>query len=134
MLLSDCSTTKHAGAAPTIAAPLGPPNAAVAALGKPGAIPLDADQEAQVERISRTTDPALRSRLRYALALGDDGKRHLVVYDGEGLGASGRQHGTQRDYIVFKVLNAGNGEHYDPQQNAIVAPISSPPQESGVIR
>lgn len=118
-LLSGCSATKSGTAA-------GPPNAAVAALGKPGAVQLDAGEEEQVERISRAAPPALRARLRYALALGDDGKRHLVVYDGEGLDAGGRQPGKQHEYVVFKILNLTGGEHYDPQQNAIIAPIPSP--------
>ncbi len=53
------------------------------------------------------------------------------MYDAEGLGASGRHKGRPHEYIVFKVLNTANGEHYDPQQNSIVAPIPPPPQREG---
>ncbi|MDQ6944190.1 MAG: hypothetical protein M3169_16955, partial [Candidatus Eremiobacteraeota bacterium] len=76
---------------------------------------------------------ALRARLRYALAAGDDGKRHLVVYDGQGLPASGRHPGKPHDYVLFQVLNARNGEHYDPQQNSIVAAIPPPVQRDNPI-
>jgi hypothetical protein len=56
-----------------------------------------------------------------------------VVYDDEGLGASGRRGGKPRGYVVFRVLNATNGEHYDPQQNSIVAPIPPPVQRDNPI-
>jgi hypothetical protein len=53
-----------------------------------------------------------------------------VVYDGEGLRADGRQPGKNNAYVVFRVLNAAAGAHYDPQQNAIVAPLPPPQRET----
>ncbi len=70
--------------------------------------------------------------MRYALATGDDGQLHLVVYDGEGLDAGGRGTAKRNEYVVFRVLNAANGEHYDPQQNSIVAPIPPPAERDSV--
>jgi hypothetical protein len=111
----------------------GPPNAPVALAGRPGGVPLDAAQRTELDATVAKAQPADRARLRYALATGDDGKPHLVVYDGEGLGASGRHKGRPHEYIVFKVLNATNGEHYDPQQNSIVPPIPPPPQRESPV-
>ncbi|MBV8749383.1 MAG: hypothetical protein JO103_06695 [Candidatus Eremiobacteraeota bacterium] len=117
-----------ASAAPAATAPSGPPNALVPSAGKAGAIPLDPDQRRALDAAVAKAKPDLRPRLRYALALGDDGQRHLVVYDGEGLGVDGRHPGKKFEYVVFEVLNAAHGEHYDPQQNSLVAPIP-PPKE-----
>ena len=58
----------------------------------------------------------------------EDGKSRLVVYDGEGLGPDGRHRGKPHEYVVFKILNSRSGEHYDPQQNAIIAAIPPPAQ------
>ena len=115
-----------ASAAPAATAPSGPPNALVPSIGKAGAIALDPDQRRMLDAAVAKVNPGLRPRLRYALALGDDGQRHLVVYDGEGLGADGRHPGKKFEYVVFEVLNAPSGEHYDPQQNTLVAPIPPP--------
>jgi hypothetical protein len=109
-------------------APAGPPNAPVPHHGQPGAIPLDPAQRAQLDAAVARVPTGVRPRLRYALASGDDGKPHLVVYDGEGLGVTGRHPGKPHEYVVFRVLNSARGEHYDPEQNAIVAPIPPPPQ------
>jgi hypothetical protein len=96
---------------------------------------LNEEQRAELRRTLAAAAPAVRARLRYALALGEDGQRHLVVYDGQGLGTDGRGGGKTHDYVVFHILNASGGAHYDPQQNAIIPPIASAPQpESGVIR
>jgi hypothetical protein len=111
-------------------APAGPPNAPVPAGGKPGAIPLDPDQRQDLQRFITQVAPPLRPRLRYALALGDDGKRHLVVYDGGGLNANGRPAGAH-DFVVFKVLNATDGSHYDPQSDELIAPLPVPPERRG---
>ena len=111
----------------------GPPNAPVALAGQPGGIPLDPAQRAELDATVAKAGPGERARLRYALAAGDDRKMHLVVYDGEGLGASGRHKGRPHEYVVFKVLNAANGEHYDPQQNSIVPPIPPPPQRESPV-
>ena len=108
----------------------GAANAPVPSAGQAGAIALDPAQRAELDATVAKAPPAQRARLRYALATGDDGKPHLVVYDGQGLGASGRHKGRPHEYVVFKVLNATNGEHYDPQQNSIVAPIPPPPQRN----
>ena len=106
----------------------GPANAPAAQAGRPGAIPLDPAQRRELAATLARVPPAQRARIRYALAAGDDGKRHLVVYDGGGLAPGGRQPGKTRDYVVFQVLNLHNGEHYDPQQNSIVPPIAPPVQ------
>jgi hypothetical protein len=131
-LLAGCSaavkTAATSSASP--AAQTEPPNAAVPRVGAPGPIRLDDDQRAQLERAVAAASPSVRPRLRYALAQGDDGKRHLVVYDGQGLGESGNAAGKKREYVVFQVLNATDGEHYDPQQNAVIAPIPVPPERS----
>jgi hypothetical protein len=131
-LLGGCTSVAKSGAsAVSAAAPAGPPNAAVPSAGTAGPIPLDDDQSAELRRTVDAMPPDVRARLRYALALGDDGRRHLVVYDGEGLGENGREHGKAHEYLLFQVLNVKNGEHYDPQQNAIVAPMPVPPERAG---
>lgn len=116
-------------AAPAAAAPA---NAPVPAAGRPGAIPLDPGQRAELDAAAAQAPPPVRARLRYALAMGDDGRRHLVVYDGEGLGATGRHPGKPHEYVVFRVLNSAGGEHYDPQQNSIVPAIPPPPQRDAM--
>ncbi|HEX3465262.1 MAG TPA: hypothetical protein VHS78_14535 [Candidatus Elarobacter sp.] len=113
-------------AAASSPAAAGPANDLVSRIGKPGAVPLDPAQRAQVAAVAAKTPPAVRARLRYALASGDDGKIHLVVYDGEALPAGGRDPRKPHEYIVFRVLNSARDEHYDPQQNALVAPLPPP--------
>jgi hypothetical protein len=76
----------------------------------------------------------MRARLRYAVAAGEDGKPRLVVYDGEGLGPDGRHKGRPHEYILFRVLNTTKGEHYDPQQNAVIAAIPPPPQRDDTVQ
>lgn len=146
-MLCACSGTKNAAetsatasppAAPQVAAPAlsspgpvtrprsGPPNSLISLAGTPAGIPLDAGQRRQVAAIAATQPRAVRDRLRYALATGDDGKAHLVVYDGEGLPPDGRHPGKPHEYVVFRVLNSAKNEHYDPQQNALVAPLPPP--------
>jgi hypothetical protein len=98
-------------------------NAPVAQLGQPAAPPLDEAQRAEVDRVVATM-PSRRAHLRYALALDDDGKPRLVVYDDNGLPPSGRN--GKVEYLVFKVLNADDNSHYDPQQNGVIAPIPPP--------
>ena len=135
-LLCACTGQKSAGtgtataASPAASASTagGPVNAPVPKAGAPGAIALSAAERSELDAVVAKAPAALRPRLRYARATGDDGKQHLVVYDGEGLGATGRHPGRPHEYIVFRVINAANGEHYDPQQNSIVAPIPPPPQ------
>ena len=106
----------------------GPVNAPVPRPGGPAAIPLAPAQRSELDAVVAGAPASLRPRLRYALASGDDGKPHLVVYDGEGLGSTGRHPGKPHEYVVFRVINAANGEHYDPQQNSVIAPIPPPPQ------
>lgn len=121
-LLVACSAPKSTATTYT-----GPANSPVALAGRPGQVPLDDAQRTEIAATAAKVPSAERARLRYALALGDDGQRHLVVYDGEGLDPAG--HGAKRhEYVVFLVLNATNGEHYDPQQNSIIAPIPPPPE------
>ncbi|HEY0614458.1 MAG TPA: hypothetical protein VGC96_07445 [Candidatus Elarobacter sp.] len=115
------------------AAPPGPPNAPAAKAGRPGAIPLDAAQRRELDAAVARAAAPLRPRLRYALAAGDDGARHLVVYDGQGLGIDGRPPGKPHAYVVFAVLNATNGEHYDPLQNSVVAAIPPPPERDSAV-
>jgi hypothetical protein len=122
------SASPGPSAAAAVRSAAGPVNALVSAAGRSGAVPLDAAQRHALEAAVAKLPAALRPRLRYALATSDDAGRHLVVYDGQGLNADGRQPGKTNAYVVFRVLNAANGEHYDPQQNAIVAPMSPPPQ------
>jgi hypothetical protein len=112
----------------------GPVNAPVAQAGAPGAMPLDATQRRALGALVAKEPPEVRARLRYALAAGDDGKVRLVVYDGEGLGRDGRHPGKPHEYVVFKILNSRSGEHYDPQQNSIVAAIPAPVQREAPIR
>jgi hypothetical protein len=126
--------TPAATAAVTVApTPAGPPNAPAAQAGRPGAIPLDGAQRRELAATVAKVPAAKRARLRYALAAGDDGRRHLVVYEGEDVAAAGRQPGKTKGYVVFMVLNAHNGEHYDPQQNSIVPPIPPPVQRDNAI-
>jgi hypothetical protein len=131
------------GSAGTLSAPVspaaatavpGPANAPVSRAGMPGSVPLDAVQRKELDAVAAKAPRAVRARLRYALATADDGKVHLIVYDGEGLGADGRRPGHPREYVVFAVLNSARGEHYDPQQNSIVAPIPPPVQREGPIK
>ena len=133
LLLWGCAKNTTATTAKTtgtkVAAPL---NAPVPRAGEPGAIPLSPDQRREVDATAAKAPPSIRPRLRYALAAGDDGKTHLVVYDGAGLGVSGRPAGKQHAYVLFQVLNSADGEHYDPQQNSVVAPIPPPPQRDVV--
>ncbi len=129
------STTKVASpsapAAATVApAPPGPANALVSAAGKPGAVPLDATQRQMLTRALAALPATMRPRLRYAVAAGDDGRRHLVLYDGEGLPADGRHPGKKFEYVVFRILNANHGEHYDPQQNTVIAAMPSPDRDT----
>ena len=125
------STPTARPAAPAAAS--GPANALVSQVGKPGAVPLNAAQRQELDAALAKLPRALRARLRYGVASGDDGKQRLVVYDGEGLGAEGRHPGRKHEYIVFRVLNSTRGEHYDPQQNTMVAPIPPPVQREGPI-
>ncbi len=137
VLLCACSGPRAATSAGPNASPAvvavahGPLNSPVSRAGAPGAIPLDAAQRAEVVAVAAKVPPAERARLRYALAAGDDGRSHLVVYDGEGLDAGGRGSATRHEYVMFRVLNMPAGEHYDPQQNTIVAPIPPPPERDG---
>jgi hypothetical protein len=145
-LLCACTSAKTSLAAPAAAAqlaaapgaagasaPSGPANAPVARAGKPGAVALAAGQRAALDAAVAKAPPGLRARLRYALASGDDGKPHLVVYDGQGLGPDGRHPGKPHEYVVFEVLNGARGEHYDPQQNSVVAPIPPPPERQSAV-
>ena len=122
------SVAPAASAAASARPAAGPANSLVSAAGRAGTVALDATQRRELDAAVAKVPAALRPRLRYALATADDGRRHLVVYDGEGLRADGRHPGTTNAYVVFRVLNAANGEHYDPQQNAIVAPMKAPPE------
>jgi hypothetical protein len=106
----------------------------VSASGTPGAPALDPGQRAEVAAVAAGTPGAMRARLRYAVAAGEDGKPRLVVYDGEGLGSDGRHKGRPHEYILFRVLNAKHGEHYDPQQNAVIAAIPPPPQRDNTVQ
>jgi hypothetical protein len=128
---SGASASSPPTAAPggaNVAVSAGPANAPASRAGKTGGIPLDPAQRAELQATISKTPAALRARLRYALAAGDDGRRRLVVYDGEGLDAAGRQPGKGHAYVMFKVLNSATNEHYDPQENRIVAPIPPAPE------
>jgi hypothetical protein len=124
------AATAAVAPAPT---PGGPANAPAAQAGRPGAVALDDAQRRELAATVAKAPPAQRARLRYALAAGDDGKRRLVVYDGQGLPANGRNPGKANQYVLFRVLNTRGGEHYDPQQNSIVAPIPPPVQRDNPI-
>ncbi len=139
-LLCACAAPKSGGAGTGAASPpasanaaAATPNAPVPRAGQPGAIPLDRAQRAELDAVVARLPAKLRGRLRYALATGEDGKPHLVVYDGEGLGVTGRHPGKPHEYVVFRVLNSSGDEHYDPQQNSVVAPIPPPPQRDVVV-
>jgi hypothetical protein len=139
-LLCACSGPKAAsGPGPTpapssLAAASGPANAAAARAGTAGAVALNADQRSELAAVVARQPRDVRARLRYALAVGEDGKTRLVVYDGEGLAPDGRHPGKPREYVVFKILNSRTGEHYDPQQNSVVAPIPPPVQREAPIK
>lgn len=135
-LLCGCGSPKTSTAAAAAAtAPGGAGNALLADAGTPRGVPLDAATRAELDSIAAGAPPALRPRLRYALATGDDGRAHLVVYDGEGLPADGHHKGHPHEYVVFRVINSKDDEHYDPQQNAIVAPIAAPKdRDSSLVR
>lgn len=122
------SAGPSAAAAAAPASSRGPFNSPVSRAGQPGTVPLDPAQRAQVAAVAAKTPAAERARLRYALANGDDGKTHLVVYDGEGLDTRGTDPNRRHEYVVFRVLNLPGGWHYDPQENAIIAPIPPPPE------
>jgi hypothetical protein len=124
----DAAVQQSPSPLPAAAVPSGPHNAPVSRAGTAGAIGLDVAQRRTLDAAAAKEPPAVRARLRYALASGDDGKVRLVVYDGEGLGPDGRHPGKPHEYVVFKILNSRTGEHYDPQQNSIVAPIPPPVQ------
>jgi hypothetical protein len=143
VLFSACSGAKAptAGTGPTspspaaaTAAPSALGNAPVAQAGAAGAIPLEPAQRRALDEAVAKAPPAVRGRLRYALAAGDDGKTRLVVYDGGGLGKDGRDPRRPHEYVVFRILNSTRGEHYDPQQNSIVAPIPPPVQREDAIK
>jgi len=106
----------------------GPASALVSAAGSAGTPVLDPAQRHELEVTVAAVRAAVRPRLRYALAQGEDGKIRLAVYDGEGLGPNGRHPGKPHEYILFKVLNSRAGEHYDPEQNALIAAIPPPPE------
>ena len=131
-LVCGCSANRSATTTPSPSpsppADVAPPvaNAPVPAPGHTGQIPLDGTQRAEVERVVKATRPRERANLRYAMAMGDDGRRHLVVYDDPGDRAHTKKKFTE--YVVFAVLNGKSGEHYDPEQNALVAPIPPPPE------
>jgi hypothetical protein len=131
------AATGAAPAAAAVPAPApvrsGPANAPVARAGQPHAVPLDAAQRRELHAAVAKVPAAFRPRLRYALASGDDGKPHLVVYDGQGLGVDGRPPGKPHAYVVFQVLNAANGEHYDPLQNSLIAAIPPPPERASAV-
>ena len=133
-LLCACAGPKPSsgGPGPTPAA-AGPANAAVARAGAPGGVALNADQRSELAAIVARQPREVRPRLRYALAVGEDGKARLVVYDGEGLGPDGRHAGKPHEYVVFKIVNSRSGEHYDPQQNSVVPPIPPPVQRESPI-
>lgn len=76
--------------------------------------------KSDVQATVAKAEPATRARLRYALALAEDGKRYLVVYD------AGNAVKEARGYNLPPVLNRSDGSHYDPQQNELVAPIPPP--------
>jgi hypothetical protein len=135
-LLNSCAGQRASDptTSPSSAAPVatGPANALVSAAGTPGAPALDPAQRAEVAAVAARAPAAIRARLRYAIAAGEDGKPRLVVYDGEGLGPDGRHKGRPHEYVVFQVLNTTKGEHYDPQQNAVDAAIPPPPQREAI--
>lgn len=108
------AATPAASAAPVP----GPKNAPVESINSAAGIPLDPAQAAEVKNAAAKADPKIRARLRYALALTDAGTRRVVVYDpGEHPAASAT------NYVVPQVLNASDGSHYDPLQNAVVPPL-----------
>lgn len=134
-LASGCASPKNGATSASAAsrpadAPL---NAPAASAGTPAGVPLDAAQRAELDRVVAAAPAAIRARLRYALATADDGKSRLVVYDGEGLPADGHHRGRPHEYVVFQLVNSTSGEHYDPQQNAIVPPIPPPVQRDSVV-
>jgi len=116
--------------APPASAPNVPQRALIAQIGQPGAPALDAAQQAEVKKAVTGAPPDALKRIRYALAPDETGKVRLVVYDGQGLPADGKRPGKKFDYIVFHLLNVADGSTYDPQQNAIQAPVP-PAKERG---
>jgi len=130
------STAPSAPASAAVAAApaRGPASAPASAAGSTGAPELDPAQRRELDATVAAIPAAARPRLRYALAAGEDGKVHLAVYDGEGLGPNGKHPGKPHEYILFKVLNSHAGEHYDPEQNVLVAAIPPPPERESTNR
>lgn len=95
----------------------GPKNAPVSALGSASGIALGDGDAAVVRDTARRVPAAVRGRLRYALAVTDDGSRRVVVYD------PGTASTDAKTYVVPKVLNAADGSHYDPLENALIPPL-----------
>jgi hypothetical protein len=106
----------------------------VSAAGSPNAPALTTEQRQALTAAVAAAPGATRPRLRYAFAAGDDGKRHLVVYDGLGLGVDGKRPGHPHDYTLFRVLNGAAGDHYDPEQNALIAAIPPPPEREKAVK
>jgi len=109
-----------------------PMRALVIDAGKPGAPALDADQLAQIKAIAASAPPAVRKRLRYALAPDESGAMRFIVYDGRGLAADGTRPGKKFDYILFRLLNMKDGSIYDPLQNLVRAPIPPPKERDSI--
>lgn len=99
-----------------------PISAPVPPAGQDGAIPLSSAQRAELEKLAAAEPPATRAKLRYALAADGPGQS-LVVYVS---GGSEGKHGKTSVYTVYKILNRTDGATYDPEQNAVVAPIAIP--------
>ena len=125
LVAAGCTGKTTAGNSPTAAQQTAPavPNAPVPAPGASGPIPLDNAQRAQIEKIRASVSAAERARLRYALA-DDSGKRVLIVYVSATAPPGGKK-GTAV-YNVYKPLNRDDGATYDPEQNAVIAPIPVP--------
>ncbi|MGB8267653.1 MAG: hypothetical protein WCE44_15115 [Candidatus Velthaea sp.] len=109
----------------------GPQDAPVAAVGTPAGPALSADQRAELDRAVRSATPAERAHLRYAIAKDAAGKDRLAVYDPESFapathGAGKKKKKATVAYVVYGLLNASDGSHYDPQQHAILDPIPIP--------
>lgn len=100
-----------------------PVSAPVPPAGQDGPIPLSGAQRAELDKVAAAEPPATRQRLRYALAADGPGES-LVVY--AAAGPAQAKHGKTSVYSVYKILNRTDGATYDPEQNAVVAPIAIP--------
>jgi len=103
-----------------------PLDAPVTAAGTAAGPSLTSAQKAELDATIASVPPQSRAQLRYAIAKDDAGKARLAVYD-PGPRAPQQEHKKRTlVYVVYRMINAKDGSHYDPQEDAIVDPMPVP--------